>query len=73
MLSAGQGHLETRSDGGDCNVDATEAAGTGGLDSPNSTFDLITKPRPHQTYVSKTDHLPSVTEVTFFLTETSLF
>lgn len=29
----GQGHLETRSDGGDCDVDATEAVGTGRLKS----------------------------------------
>lgn len=46
-VSVGQGHLETRSDGGDCNVDTTEAFGTGRLKSiPN--FDLATKPRSHE-------------------------
>lgn len=29
--SVGQGHPETRSDGGDCNVDSTETVGTGRL------------------------------------------
>lgn len=35
LLSAGEGHLKTRSDGGDCNVDTTEAAGAGGLGRGN--------------------------------------
>lgn len=34
VVSVGEGHLKTRGDGGDCNVDATEALGTGGLKSP---------------------------------------
>ena len=33
-VSVGQGHLETRGDGGDCDVDTTEAIGTGRLKSP---------------------------------------
>lgn len=28
LFAAGQGYLKTRSDGGDCNVDTTEAVGT---------------------------------------------
>lgn len=58
LLSAGQGHLETRSDGGDCNVDTTEAAGTGGLESTNLNCDLVTKLGSHQTYMSRSNHLP---------------
>lgn len=54
VVSVGQGHLETRSDGGDCNVDTTEAVGTGRLKSfPNC--DLATKPRSHQAAMSWTD------------------
>lgn len=34
--SVGEGHLKARSDGGDCNVDPTEAAGTGRLKSAPS-------------------------------------
>lgn len=47
VLSAGQGHLKARSDGGDCHVDTTEAAGTERLKSrPHS--DLASKPGSHQ-------------------------
>lgn len=55
VVSAGQGHLETRSDGGDCNVDATEAVGTGRLKSTNPNCSLVTKPISHQAAMSGTD------------------
>lgn len=40
--SVGEGHLKAGSDGGDCNVDPTEAAGTGRLkNSPSCGLDTI--------------------------------
>ena len=39
----GKGHLETRSNGGDSYVDATEAVGTGRLKSISPNRDLVTK------------------------------
>lgn len=46
-VSVGQGHLEARSDGGDCHVDTTEAAGTERLKS-RPHCDLASKPGSHQ-------------------------
>lgn len=53
-VSVGEGHLETRSDGGDCNVDTTEAVGTGGLKSIPKC-DIATK-LSSQLSMSWTDH-----------------
>lgn len=47
LCAAGQGHFETRSDGGDCNADTTEAVGTRRLKSMNPNTDLR-NPRSHQ-------------------------
>lgn len=47
VVSVGQGHLEARSDGGDCHIDTTKAAGTERLKS-RPHCDLASKPGSHQ-------------------------
>lgn len=53
--SVGEGHLKARSDGGDCHVDATEAAGTGRLKNAPSCG-LARIPLSHRVGVLWTHH-----------------